>query len=572
MSEKKKKSSTVIKSFGGVDHTKSYGDIFSASKIENFRILNDGSLEKRNGFRFIRNVGAPIRALYNCYINGKYSLFVLAANEVLLITDNGLSSQKLGEVGTSSGNACFFFFREKLYLLDGRSAYEYTDGIITPVLGYVPLIAKDWPTNLVKEINEPRNILNRHARATYIVDMESLYLCTVDEVESIEALYVNGTLMPVETYRIDPQFNTVNVKNLKVGDRVEIFFTYKDGCDRLYELLCSSTLSEHFGGIGKNRIFLCGNNGVGTVFSSKNIDSVDLQESKRHYPLSNELYFPVGYEFDAGDGLANIRAMTRFHDRIIIFTDTDVWMVTPDDEGRDFATTTGVNSRIGCPVKNGATLSENKPVSIGYSSVFSWRADSGNRLEAANISRPIEEELDADFLLKCGVHYDVKRNELWLYHKELDKVWIYNTEREVWYSFTGISADHIFDLNGSVAFFKDGDLYAFDNGLTVDYDNTGIFKLITAVYTSNFSELGISGRKNLSTVTICAQLFHNDLKFLFEAPPHEAKEYVLKSKNSSMPSTTTFRYPTGRFSHASFSFISYATDHQKISSLTLTQR
>ena len=572
MSEKKKKNSTVIEAFGGIDHTKSYGDIFSARNIENFRILNNGSLEKRCGYKFLRYLGEPVRAIYTCHINGEDTLFALISNLVYAISLEDNSSREIGAVNTVSGNACFFFFRERLYLLDGEAVYEYSGGAFVNVVGYVPLIAKNWPTNIIGEINEPRNILNRHARATYDIDMDSLYLCTVDLVDSVEALYVNGLLMPPEMYRIDDRFSTINVQDLTKGDKVEIFFTYKEGHDDLLARLCSCVSSALFGGIGKNRIFLCGDNGTGTVFSSKNVSASDIQQSKRFYPESGELYFPVGYEFEAGDGVSEIQAISRFYDHVLIFTESDVWMLTPDDEGRDFASTTSVNARIGCPVTDGAVLSENEPVSIGYRSLFSWKTGGNGKLDAVNISYPIDDMLDEEFLQGCGIYYDVSRNELWLYHKERPIIWIYNTVRGAWYSFTGIIAERMFDINGNVAFIRDGCLYVLDDDCFEDIEADGSKTPITATYSSNYSELGVLNNKNLSSVTLCAELFGDTMRFELDAPPYKLKEYDIFPSEDDGYSTTSFRCSAERFKHASFSVISQGIKRQKIHSLTLHMR
>ena len=572
MSEKKKKSSTVIDRFGGVDHTRAYEDIASARNIENFRILNDGSLEKRCGYRFLGRLSAPIRTLYSCCINGEVTIYALVENTVFEIKTDHRGAQQIGTVATTSGNACFFRYREVLYLLDGKSIYEYSNYEFRSTEGYVPLVAKDWPTTVPGEIYEPRNILTPHARATYKVDRESIYLCTQDDVESVEALYVNGMLMPPEVYRIDDRFKTINVQNLTIGDQVEIYFTYKNHYDELFERLCSCCSSALFGGIGRNRIFLCGNNKSGTVFSSKSVSQKDIEQSRKLYPESGGLYFPLGYEFEAGDGIAEIKAITRLYDHLIIFTENDVWIVNPDDDMSDLATTSSANAKIGCPVNGGATLSENLPVSIGHSAIFIWNSVTGKELRAENISLPISQELNHQFLRGCGIYYDITRNELWIYNRTSSRVWIYNTVVKAWYSFTNIKADTIFDMNGSVAFTYNGEIYYFDESSLVDYDANNLVHPISALYVSNYSNLGESGKKNLRDVTIRAELSEDVLSFSLNSPMLSREEYKLKNASDSEDIIKKFRYSANRFEYASFSFISAGIFRPKIHSLTLTQR
>ena len=572
MSEKNKKNSTVIDRFGGVDHTSAREDILSASKIENFRILNDGSLEKRCGFNFLCSLGSPIRTVYSCYINGDCVLFALVSNTVYRFKLSDKSKLKIGTVGTATGNACFFYYRETLYLLDGEDIYEYSDDTLKLVEGYAPLVAKNWPTTVLGEINEPRNILTRHARATYTVDRDSIYLCTIDEVQSVEALYINGMLMPSNIYTIDSKFKTVNVQQMEIGDKVEIYFTYKYGHDGLIRRLCSSVSSALFGGIGRNRIFLCGNNGTGTVFSSKSVSPDDISQSRRFYPESGGLYFPLGYEFEAGDGIAEVKAMTRLYDHLVIFTENDVWIVNPGVENNDFATTSSANAKIGCPVANGAALSENIPISIGHRSIYAWNSTSGSKLSAENISLPVRDELSEEFLSGGGIHYDVTRNELWVYNPSFPKVWIYNTVLKVWYSFTNIYPEKIFDMNGSVAFTRGGNIYIFDEACTVDRSSQNDATPITGAYLSNHSELGTSEMKNLRSVTVRADISEGELSFSFITPRGEEKNYTLRGSSDEKYVKKTFRYPVTRYEHASFSIVSSGLGQQKIHSLTLTQR
>ena len=576
MSEKKKTKKVALAGFGGVDHTGRHCDVFSARNIENFRILNDGSLEKRSGYRPIAYLGYPIRAVYGCNVSGEYKLFVLIADSVYTIDSEGHISPSIGSVGTVEGSACFFFFRQRLYLIDGEEFYEYTGEGFTAVSGYVPLVAKDWTNSLIGEVNEPRNILTRHARATYIIsDPPSVFMCVGEPVESVEAVYVNDALMPEDVYSISDRFNTINVKGLYAGDRVEIHFTYRNGFDALFKRLCASTSSALFGGIGSNRLFLCGSSGSGTVFCTKNVSAADLAASQAHYPESGSLYFPIGYEFDAGDGIAQVQAIVRQYERLVIFTENDVWMVTPDEEGGDIASTTSVNGRIGCPASMGAALSDNQPVSIGYRSVFSWSTGSSSKCDAVNISHPIDSELGEEFLRSCGIFYDVTRNELWLYSKVLPLIWIYNTSRKAWYKFTGIRADYVLDLNGSVAFIKDGCLYLFDNGCDRDtdlIDGTEVAHAVTAVYSTNHSDLGAFGNKNLSAIILSADLGDEELSVDIEAYPDRMREYTVYSSDAGDHSDIRLRCPMERLDRASVSITACGLGRPKIHSLTLETR
>ena len=568
---KTKNNSTVLNGFGGVNKASGHGDIHSASLIKNFRILNDGTLEKRQGFRFVTDLGGNVRALYGNRINGSFCLFVLIESNVYTIDRWGTLTH-LGNVETSEGNACFFFFREMLYLLDGEAVYEYADNAFRKTVGYVPLVAKNWQNDVIGDPHEPRNILNPHARATYIVsDKPSIYLCTGAPIRSVEAVYVNhGTLDPSK-YSFNNTFNTVNVQGLQAGDLVEVYFTYENDHNELVRRLCSSTSTALFGGIGSNRLFVCGGNRTGTVFSTKSISNADLQLSRLHYPTSTELYFPEGYEFDAGDGINAVQAVVRQYGHILIFTESDVWMITPDEDGSEFATATGVNGRIGCPVEGGALLSDNDPISIGDHSVYSWETGSQSKCIATSISSPIASELSDDLLRSCGIHYDVTRNELWLYNSSLTYVWIYNTVAKAWYRFDGICADRIFDLDGSVAFIKNSRLYVFDESCYSDTDEYDYCYDISAEYVTNVSALGSGDMKRLSSISVSATLCSDSITVSLSPCEGPTVCSVISDVRNGTSDITT-RLPVGRFMSASLTLATSSPTRQKIHGITLITR
>ncbi|MBQ8849764.1 MAG: hypothetical protein IJ011_05500 [Clostridia bacterium] len=570
---KTKKNTINFDGFGGVDLTKTHSDIFSARSIENFRVLNDGSLEKRQGYRFLSDLGGTVRAFWGGMLDGSYTLFMLIDDTLCFIIPETGERMPLFTVGTSSGSACFFFFRETLYLLDGEKIYEFTGLEFNETVGYVPLVAKDWVNDYIGEINEPRNILNRHARATYTVsDTPSIYLCAGEPIESVEAVYVNHALLSSSRYSINHTFNTINVQGLAAGDKVEVFFTYQNGYDDLMTKLCSATSSALFGGIGSNRIFLCGGSCYGTVFASKNVSRFDIALSQKHYPQSNGLYIPVGYEFEAGDGIAAVQAIARQYGHILIFTESDVWMITPDDDGSEFASATGVNGRIGCPVAGGATVSENEPVSIGAHSVFAWETDSQRKCDAQSISKPIDAELSEEYLKSCSLYYDATRNELWLYSSSQNYAWIYNTVRKAWYKFTGICADTIFDLNGSLCFIRDGKMFVFDDDCYVDTDENGESLPISASYVTSFSDLGTTDFKNLSSVTLRADLYSEPLLLRFDGEGTASVSWNLSDSSESEHSLIDKRVFTGRTKYFSLTLASNGNERQKIHSLTVYTR
>ena len=570
--KKNQKHSLTFNGFGGVNRALCHGEKLLADDVENFRILEDGTLEKRSGFGFVTDLGTSPRATYRTIIGGKETLFVLLNSMVCILDCESGDLSEIGTIESSEGNACFFHFKESLFLLDGVKVYEYADNSFREVLGYVPLVAKDWQNDVVGDIWQPRNILNRHARATFIIsDPPSSFLCVGEPVESVEAVYLNNALLKPERYSIDEGFNAISVQGLDAGDRVELFFTYKNGYDTLLSRLCSSVSSALFGGIGSSRIFLCGGNGSGTVFGSKNVTDLELAASKKLYPQSNGLYFPASYAFDAGNGINEVQAIVRSYDRILIFTEGDVWMISPD-EGSDASGAVSVNPWLGCPVGGGGVALENDAVSIGNGSVWRWSRASESGYKAQCLSAPIDPTLSKSFLSNCGIFYYATRRELWLYNKTQKIAWIYGEDAKAWYSFTGFCADFMTEINGAVIFIKDGELYRFYDGKPSDTDNQGIEHLFSAKYVTNTLDFGVERNKNLASVTLSGDLRNGNILLKFDTNTGESLTCEISDEKNYEHSIINARLCSGRFKYGTLTISSPAGRWQKIHRLTLSAR
>jgi hypothetical protein len=245
--------------FGGIDYTQTHGGKPCAEGIVNFRLLADGSLRRREGTRLFTTLNGSIRAITENVTNGICSLLVLAGNTVSSVDTDSGAVTAIGTVGTSEGNACFFYLKEELYLTDGSELYRYDGAEFKSAHGYVPIIGLNWTCGSIGPKNEPINILNHKGRITYVADGSSNpYLYAGESVAGVEAVYVNGNLRPSTEYSVDKLFNAVVIPSLREGDTVDVRFLFKDDYAELRKSLFSSTSSALFGDATGIRIFLCG--------------------------------------------------------------------------------------------------------------------------------------------------------------------------------------------------------------------------------------------------------------------------------------------------------------------------
>ena len=574
--EKKQKGSVAYHGFGGIDHAARYKEKLAADDIVNFRIRSDGSLSKREGYASLADLGEKIRALHGNTVDGKFLLYALSGSNICEIDPESGSYMQIGSTDTVEGSAHFVSFKGDIFLLDGNSIYRCSGSgsLFEKVKGYVPLIGSDWPNDVFGEINECRNLITRRAAITYTVgNPRSIYLNTKYPVESIQAIYLNGTLLSPDKYYIDPEFTTINVPGLVTSDRVTAYFTYAPDENIPSDRLLSSTSSALFGGSANNRLFLCGGNDSGYVFCSKNVSVADLEKSKERFPDSDEIYFPENYVFEVGDGINSATNMVRHYDKLLIFTEGDVWLAYPDSAENDDSPAISVNAELGCAVERGAILVGNDAASIGKNSVWIWSNDTDTpaKCKATKISQQIDDELRAFGLKNCRAFFNKNEDELWIYSELSDKVWVYNFNMEAWYKFSGFTPNNIFDVDGRIGFTSGSMIYLFDKQLSCDFPD-GNEQIISAYYQSAPITFGNDAVRNIRSATVTADLFGDELTLTFCGRETADVVCIFSDGSEKVNSVIKRRITSGRFRSASFRLQTYGKGKHSIHALKLVTR
>lgn len=505
-----KKSNTHLKmiydGFKGIDTRTSHG-VSGVCDLLNFRILPDGSIKKRSGYKAIYTSNDVVRAIWSGHIGGNFVCCFLAGNKVYTLDVKTGATSFCATIGTLRGKAQFFYIRDSLYLIDGSNIYKIGNSFADIQQGYVPLLGKDWDVGYPGEIYEPLNLLNNKARITYLVgESVSAYLPTLYPVSHIDAVYKNDVLLSNTDYYFDSRFNTIDVAGLATGDRLEANVTYAEiNSDERSQLL-SSTSATVFGGINNSRLFTWGGSVKNKMFTSTYVSRSDLAASEQRYPSSGHLYFQSGNNFEVGDGKYNVTAAVRHYDRLLILTDGDAWIADTSACGEEEFPVMNVNSSTGCNADCGAVMAGNDPISVGNGSVYRWTSDTDelNECNAFSISKPIDSLLDSSFFSKARILFHRPRNEVWLCDPDGDgSVWIYNTLKDAWYRFENIHATDFFDAGDDVGFLSGNTFYVFSDELNEDFKTVGssVGSEISANFTSSFSDMGdASDRKKLSSL------------------------------------------------------------------------
>ncbi len=489
---------------GTKDYTEGDADIV------NFRILPDGTLKKRAGFRKLTSLPSAVRAVWSGKLDGESTLFVLAGSNVYYVEPNDGTATLISKISNSGKNADFFYYQRSLFLIDGSEIYSVSKSDVRFAVGYAPLIGKDWREDEIGKINEPRNVLTRRARISYLIEKSTAStLYTDGAISSIEAVYVNGVLLGSDKYMISSTPGVVIVSGLKQNDRVELYFTYASGLSA--ENLAANTRAAVFGGISNSRPFLFGGDDGALMYSGAHVSGSSLADCKRVYPDSDAIYFPLGYEFTVGDGRYPICAVGRHFDRLLIFTEGGVWMADSSSCGIEEFPVMSINTSTAIVSHGSIAMMGNSPCAVGIDGVYAYTAntDELDECNAYSISDSVLPFLSDDVLKSGGLYHYAKTNELLLYSAGTDTVWAYSIPTSRWTRYTGIRADRFFNLEGEAAFTYGKDIFVFDENLTADENERNV----QAYVLTHCLSFSTERKKRLSHVT--AELSDGDISYGF---------------------------------------------------------
>ncbi len=542
----------TMEGFGGIGAKVGGGRI---TDVVNFRIRRDGALEKRCGYRCIADVGSEIRAFYSGLFTGSFRMLLLAGDTVYEAHLASGTLTPLCAIESHEGSACFFCLGGTLYLMDGRTLYVIRDGEAVPAAGYAPLLGKDWPCTVLGEIHEPRNLLTRHARISYVVGSPaSAMLCTKYAVESVEAVYLNGSRLDADKYRIDALLNTVNIPGLVEGDRVLIYLTFAEEESALRDAFLSCTDAVLFGGVNRSRLFFRGGSMPSMMFCSANTDEESLRESARHYSDVGALYIPEGYEFTVGDGRYLMRGVVPYRDRLLIFTEGDTWMAKNNASGLEEFPIVGVHSELGCASSDGAVTAQNRVLTVGRHGILQWEDATGyaDGCRVESISAPVEAFFKGTVCSDWGLFYHEAERLLLCYHRKNGNVLLYETDRGEWYRYTGIVADAFFDADGTIGFRQGGKIFVLDPALAEDISPDGESLPIHAEYAGERVDFESERRKLLAGISLCGGFGEKIGEWEIAEDGRRVSTYSLRCDEPSSYGIVHRRIPSGRFRHVSF--------------------
>ncbi len=566
---------TEFTSFSGINIPEIHSGKASIKALENFQIESDGSIKKRSGFRHrFHFAEGEIKNVWSGRIKGQFKCYLLIGKQIYAFHPEENTYSQLGEISTSDSDISFFFFENTLYLKDSEHFYRINDLGLTPVIGYVPLYGKDWPTTYAGEIYEPLNLMHRKARISYLTGFPNTsMLPTVHPVKSILAVYRNGKKLADDAYIFDTNFNVISINGgVNDGERFLVCVEFDELDEPLRDMLGECQYSKLIGSADTQRIAAWGaNSDKSYMFLSSHISSEDYEESEKYFPDHGTFYFKAKNSFHAGDGSKGITSVVESSDKLLVFTEDELWTSSSAISADDTIPLVNTNPIFGCSSFYGTSIAENDPIAVSYRGIMRWSSNDKNTsgFTASNVSAPVSHELSPSFLQRARVYANREKNQLWFFEPHASGiVWIYSVDKKSWFKFTGLkNASGFFELEGKTAFFCGNDFFIFSDELSYDCDESENIYPIVAKFESGILDFESKGQKKLLSCELSADVKDEALEIIVHCDTGEQISFT--PHPCSDHSLFNVRLHSSRFSTAVISIVSRGQNSQVIHGISL---
>lgn len=456
----------IFDGFGGVSPHEEVGS-HALATLTNYRPLCDGSLEKRCGYRTIATFPQAVRGVWAGTLDGKSFSFAVSGNTVY--EWSGESPVEHSTLQTSSGSVLFRVYSNRLYLLDGQRIYVLNAAgtVFSEAIGYVPRYGFRWDPVHGGEVHEPINLYSPRIRILYSNPTGSLTFRLPFYAESIDEVRIPGSQITDVTY--DDVTCTVTLP--RTDTSVEIAFTIKYLHDEEKEAICSCKQAyvDRFG--ERECMILYGGEDGKNVFCSAPVTESMLSSASVFYYNVDPLYVPIFPQVTVGDRAHPVTAFYRNHDRVLAFHTIGMASLNisrEDNAVECYSITRGIgNLAMGLD-----QYIDGDPVLLGIGGLYTLSSPASD-IDDFRVKRLAEIPQgmrDTVSLSNAILHNDARHGELWIRDPSAEDalVWVYHTEKKLWYCFDNLPATCFFTLQDTSGFVSDRTLFLFDESLDED--------------------------------------------------------------------------------------------------------
>ncbi len=508
--------------------------------VSNFRVREDGVLEKRCGYRTYATLPAPARGFWQGTVGGYARCFAVSGNTVFLM-ENGVATNSTA-ISTSEGAVSFFTYSDTLFLLDGTYVYAFDNLSLRfrQTDGYAPLYGRNWHPTDYGNVYEDLNLFSPKLRIHYANTTGTtefhlpFYAASVDKVRvdnrTVSGYYLNeaGDILTVPT----------------VGASVDVAFTMAtNGGDQEMLYQCTQAFTDRIE--SRERLILYGASSGNNLFCASTVSNSMISFCKVFYSDATPLYFKNEGIVTVGAPESPVTTLYRNHDRVLAFHPMGASSISFDADS-DQVTEYPLLQGIGCCVEGVNLSPEGDPILLNERGVLQI---------SSSVSEPDVfsiKDLSAglsDVKALCSRRYttafhDTTHGEIWLRDPDDVRglVWVLRLAGKQWYCFESICADLFCRIDGMSGFADgDGALLLFDDDLCSDMGEPIQAYFETDHFTFSSPELP----KRSLRVSLCGQ--ERGLTQLSLETERGTQKQLIAANGASVPDLIDVRATPGRF-------------------------
>ncbi len=439
-----------------------------ATVIQNFRILSDGSLQKRSGSAALFSFSDPVRGFWEGSLDGVFRRFAVTGKNVFRIDSDAM--RLVTVLSAESGRVSFFLFRGFLYLCDGSTilVYRQSTASFSEARGYAPLYGKNWHPSAMGDINEPLNLISGRLRIHYFNTSGSMTFSLPFYADSIDQVRADGLL--TSAFSLDSGRRSFTLSTAAVPSSIEVAFTISIDSELHQQLrqitrVCLSRDGE------SERLAAYGSPVGNRLFATSEVDDNMLFASSAAYSDSDPLYFRAGNCLTLGDEDHPLTTLFLDRERILAFHKAGAYAVSFSESGESLSAYPLLRG-VGCAAVDAALYLEGDCVVVNESGIFRLRstASEPDEFEVIALSEGVEALRGESFAQNVLVAEDRGHGELWFCDGTAAEgsIYCYHRLKKVWYCFDGIVASFFFPHGDGVGFANGNRLFVFDESLTTD--------------------------------------------------------------------------------------------------------
>ncbi len=462
---------TTVTRFGGIcDHAGTTPD--AAYDMRNFRILSDGSLEKRCGYIKRYAFSNALRGLWEGTVSGESYLFAVASNQVYVRAPGATTPSAIYVLTTSEGEVSFFLYHDQLYLMDGKSLLRFRPGnnTFTVAAGYVPLYGYNWHPTELGEINEPLNLVRNDIRIHYFNSNGSTTFNLPFTTDKIRRVEINGTAITNYSFTSGTSSFTIPSSYATVGS-VEVYVTLDpifSGRASVLQACCA----EIFRTPQREVAMFFGAKAGYLVYRTAPVSDEMMHDCSLTVADADPFYIAKDTAFAVGSSSHPITALCQFEDQMLVMNDESIWAIRYPDKDSNDAEIFPIRAGLGCASRRGAILGGKYPIVATSAGIarLKFSASDPDYCQTEILSANIRRRMNAEFLKSAVLFWEESRQELWVRNPNdtENSVWICKPDEDTWFRFDDIQARFFFRFDGMIGFADwDGVCY-FEESLETD--------------------------------------------------------------------------------------------------------